>query len=276
MKPYIKFLLLLVIPLIWFIGYALSSSEIGWGNLVLEAPDLSGFSKTMQISSSSVLPEEKRPERTASDTLPKLQVSEASQKVLSLAPKADSTKFRILFFGDSMLEGLAPRLCDYSMENDCDMTGVIWYSSTTQLWAETDTLDYFLNLSKPDLVLLCLGSNELFVRDLTKRDKYIGEIVRKLADRPFVWISPPNWREDTGINDLIRKRVGIHRFFDSRYLDLDRTRDKVHPTRVAATYWMDSIVSWMQSPVSEYQVTLRRPVQKQPHKYHQYLLQPVL
>lgn len=277
MKPYIKILLLLALPLAWFILYALSPYEIGHGDWALEAPDLSGFEEllpTAEPATEAVIDSVKPQEDTIpAEILPKAEAKK--QQTLSMLPKADSSRYHILFVGDSMLEGLAPRLCDYTIENDCELTGVIWYNSTTELWAETDTLEHFLRISDPDYVLLCLGSNELFVRDLQKRDKYIGEIVRKLGSRPFVWISPPNWREDTGINELIISHVGRGRYFDSRNLELERKSDRAHPTHDAAGLWMDSVMSWMRGPEVDAVLSLSNPSQVYRHRYHQFILQPV-
>jgi len=187
----------------------------------------------------------------------------------------DSTKLRVMIFGDSMLEWLSKRLCDYAMENNYDLSSVLWYSSSTKLWAETDTLQYFLDRIKPDYILLCLGSNELFVRDLAKREKYIAKIVQQISDKPFVWISPPNWKPDTGINDLIIQAVGIDRYFDSRNLELERASDNAHPTRTAAALWADTIASWLSSSAPRNPLPMRRPSVERPRKYHQYMLKPV-
>ena len=179
-----------------------------------------------------------------------------------------------MIFGDSMLEWLAKRLCDYTLENGYDLSSIIWYSSSTKLWATTDTLQYFLDRIQPDYVMLCLGGNELFVRDLSKREKYIDTIVKRIGDRPFLWIGPPNWKKDTGINDLIRQRVGEGRFFDSRELELDRAEDNMHPTRSAAALWMDTIAVWLSSSKARHPLKMDRPTQSRRRVYHQYMLRP--
>ena len=179
-----------------------------------------------------------------------------------------------MIFGDSMLEWLAKRLCDYSLENGYDLSSIIWYSSSTKLWATTDTLQYFLDRIQPDYVMLCLGGNELFVRDLSKREKYIATIVEHIGDRPFLWIGPPNWKKDTGINDLISKGVGEGRFFDSRNLELERAEDNMHPTRSAAALWMDTIASWLNSSAARHPLKMDRPTHSRQRVYHQYMLRP--
>lgn len=291
MRAFLKVILLLLIPLVLIFAYSLSSVEITLGDWSLEKADLSALKGVLPddvgrvpcdstveselasdfvIASADTVPDL---EHAASDTAAARAQESASRPLHVVAP--DSAAFRILFFGDSMLEGLARRMCDYTMENGYDLTSVIWYSSSTQLWAETDTLQYFLERIRPNYVVICLGSNELFVRDLTKRNNYIGNLVQKLADYPFIWISPPNWKEDTGINQLIIDHVGRGRYFDSRYLDLERASDHAHPTREAAAQWMDSVAVWMSSASCRYPLPMNLPTEQRPRKFHQYMLKPV-
>lgn len=173
--------------------------------------------------------------------------------------QVDTTAQRILFFGDSMLEGLQRRFADYAVENGHELDVVLWYSSSSQTWAQTDTLSHFLRRYNPTFVVICLGSNELFVRDLPERDRYIGKILNRLGEIPYVWISPPNWKEDTGINNLIIKHVGSERYFDSRHLELQRGRDHAHPTFAAAKTWMDSVATWMSSLQTAHPIRMSKP-----------------
>lgn len=281
MKSFGKILLLLAISLIWFIGCALLQPRIGDSRRYLQTVDLSsmrGFLPDSWLSFDAVIAQDST-DISVSDSISVADVDSLPLPVVAPKPlhivKPDSTKFRILFFGDSMIEGLAPRLCEYANESDCDLTSVIWYGSSTQLWAQTDTLEYFLDGVNPDFVLLCLGSNELFVRDLADREIFIATIAQKLSKVPFVWISPPNWKPDTGINDLIIKYVGRGRYFDSRNLVLERLSDKAHPTHEAASCWMDTIVAWLGGPDASYPLSLPEPTEKRPHKFRQYMLKPV-
>ncbi|MBR5716623.1 MAG: SGNH/GDSL hydrolase family protein [Bacteroidales bacterium] len=304
---YAKIILLLLIPMALVMGYALSSLEIGSGDVVLEKADLSGVKRmfpmlfvesdnepsssviirsdsvaTSPIDSSSLITYIDSispivPGTPVSPTLnfPDTAIPPEEEPIKEIkVHKPDLTKFRIMIFGDSMLEWLAKRLCDYTLENGYDLSSIIWYSSSTKLWATTDTLQYFLNRIKPDYVILCLGSNELFVRDLAKREKYIATIVERIGDRPFLWIGPPNWKKDTGINDLIRKGVGEGRFFDSRDLELDRAEDNMHPSRSAAALWMDTIANWLNSSAARNPLKMDRPTQTRRRVYHQYMLRP--
>ena len=65
-----------------------------------------------------------------------------------------------------MVEGLSRRLGDYAGENGHKLYTVIWYSSTTERWGTTQTLEHFIAEYKPTYVLICLGSNE-FIHQTT-------------------------------------------------------------------------------------------------------------
>lgn len=159
--------------------------------------------------------------------------------------KLDSAQ-TILFIGDSMLEGLAPRLASYAKENGHKLYSVIWYSSTSEVWGETDSLKANINRYKPTYVFVCLGANELFVKDIkTKRDKYVKNILSQIGDLPYLWIGPPNWKPDTGINELIAANAQKGCFFLSDGMKFDRAKDGAHPTRKSAIEWMDSVLRWM-------------------------------
>ena len=51
----------------------------------------------------------------------------------------DTLPKRILFVGDSMLEGLSPRFASYAASNGHKLYTVVWYGSTTLKWGETQT-----------------------------------------------------------------------------------------------------------------------------------------
>ena len=158
----------------------------------------------------------------------------------------DTASKHILFIGDSMLEGLSPRLAAYAKKNGHKMHSVIWYSSRTDVWGKCDTLTHFIKKYNPDYIFICLGANELFYKNIVERhDKYVKEMLSQIGDIPYLWIGPPNWKPDTGINDLIQSNVKEGCFFMSNGMHFDRAKDGAHPTRSSAILWMDSVARWM-------------------------------
>ena len=158
----------------------------------------------------------------------------------------DETPQTILFIGNSMLEGLSPRMAAYAEANGHTLYSVIWYSSTSEVWGESTKLQEYINEFKPTYVFISLGANELFVRNIAeRRDKFVKNILSQVGDIPYVWIGPPNWKEDTGINDLIAKNARKGSFFVSNGMHFDRAKDGAHPTRKSAGLWLDSVARWM-------------------------------
>jgi len=158
----------------------------------------------------------------------------------------DTTAQDILFIGDSMLEGLAPRLAKYCDKNGHTLVEVIWYSSSTLIWSESGRLTQLINEYKPSYIFVCLGANELYVPDIKRaRRPHLRKILAEIGDIPYVWIGPPNWDEDTGINDLLEQEVEDGCFYLSANDHFDRSRDGAHPTRASAQLWMDRVVKWL-------------------------------
>lgn len=158
----------------------------------------------------------------------------------------DTLSKTILIFGDSMLDGLYPRLAQYAEHNGHTLYAVIWYSSTSEIWGKSERLRYYIDSLHPDFIFVSLGANELFVKDIAeKRDKYVKKIIADIDTIPYIWIGPPNWREDTGINALIAANTAQGSYFKSAGMSFNRKADGAHPTIASANAWMDSIARWM-------------------------------
>lgn len=244
MKTYVKLIVLLLLPLLWIEGNKLRTST-----LPKEAEAIA-VSKDEPVVLDSV-----PAERSCVDTLGR-----------------DTTSQRILFFGDSMVEGLARRLCDYAMENDDSLLTICWYGSTSQTWAESDTLDHYLRTFRPTYVMVTLCGNEQFVRDLPQRERYLQRLLSHIQHLPYVWIATPTWRPSTGINDRVCQLVGEQRFFDSTCLTFNRGKDHIHPTFGSSERWMDSIAVWMEQPEREHPLRMRKPLTKRKRHWHQVVI----
>lgn len=187
-----------------------------------------------------------RNEEEAHDGIKNQKVTADAAAELKVSP--DTASQSILIIGDSMLEGLNPALAAYARHNGHRLNSVIWYSSTSEYWGNSDTLRVFLERFKPTFIFISLGANELFVSDIAqKRDKYVKSLLRQVGDIPYLWIGPPNWKDDTGINDLIASNVAPGCYFKTKGMTFEREKDGAHPTRAAAKIWMDSIARWMPS-----------------------------
>lgn len=186
----------------------------------------------------------------------------------------DSSKQKILLIGDSMLEQTRWRLRDYCHENGHDMASVIWYSSQTEWYGTSDTLAYFIKKEKPTYIILILGANELFVSDIIKkRTPYVHHILEQIGDIPFIWVGPPNWRDDTGINEMIVNNVGTRRYYPSKNLTYKRYPDGAHPRPESAFMWVDSVASFIMNK-SRYPILLNPPTKKYSGSPNSTILQP--
>jgi lysophospholipase L1-like esterase len=144
-----------------------------------------------------------------------------------------------------MTEWLRLRLARLCHAQGYALYSVIWPSSNLVWWGRSDTLAAFIRRLKPTYVLLCIGSNELFIPGIKRRRPYVERILSQVGSLPFVWIGPPNWKEDTGINAMLQEVAGPGRFFDSRRLTYERLEDGAHPTPTSAYRWADSIAAFL-------------------------------
>lgn len=171
----------------------------------------------------------------------------------------DTTSQVILFIGDSMLEGLGPRLAAYASENGHTLINVIWYSSSTEIWGSTTKVQEYINQFHPTYIFVCLGTNELFVSDIKhKRQRYLDNILAQIGDIPYVWIGPPNWKPDTGINEMLQASCAPGSFFLSNGQQFTRASDGAHPTRSSAAAWCDRVCSWVMT-TGAHPIKLNRP-----------------
>lgn len=252
MKEYSKILLILVLPLLLVLVYSLCGKTYSFNVEKLDLGDT--FSYKELADTDSVVKTTKAVEHV--DTVP-----------------LDTAKQRIMLFGDSMVEGLGPRLAQYGNANGHDVTYVCWYSSNTTLWA-TDTLKYYLRKADPTFVLVTLGGNEQQSRDLRKCEENIKKILADVGDIPYIWICTPAWKLDAPFNAVPERLAGKKHFFDSRKLTFERGKDHHHPTFSSASVWMDSIAAWMQSQNSPHPIIMKRPPEGTSKKCHSIYLQP--
>ena len=276
MKEYVRLILILLIPLLLVSIYSISGHYIafnGWkiGKVRIweQMRDKISQDKNALSSLQNSSPASEN-EPPALDSLISRQDSISQQST-----ELDTCGKRILFFGDSMIEGLAMRFADYADENGHKLYSVCWYGSSTLGWASNlDTLQSFLNWSQADYVVVSLGGNELRVKDLEARSQNIRKIQDALKDRPTVWIAPPSWIKNPTITGVIRETVGEKRYFDSTRLKFNRGSDNMHPTFGSASRWMDSIAVWLSSPQTAHPIRMNPPQQKYPRKWHKKLLFP--
>lgn len=181
-------------------------------------------------------------EEKITDTLALKIPSKILQETAAAKPQSVHTPVgveRVLLLGDSQLEGLKDPVNLYCARNKHNLVAsVIWYGSSTKNWALTDTLQYYIDVYKPTTILFAIGLNELFVRDLESRAKYIKTIVAIFEKNKvkYSWIGPAAWTKDKGVVAVMQREVG-ERFFPSHTIEMQRASDGRHPSRNAAKTW---------------------------------------
>jgi acyl-CoA thioesterase-1 len=91
----------------------------------------------------------------------------------------------------------------------------------------------------PDLVLINLGTNEVFVPAPQALIGRIRAVVRNVGPRDCIWIGPPTWKGDKGIVQVLRDNVAPCKFFDSSDMGIERIVDGIHPTDKGGEDWAE-------------------------------------
>ncbi|WP_437986869.1 SGNH/GDSL hydrolase family protein [Sorangium sp. So ce117] len=153
----------------------------------------------------------------------------------------------VLHVGDSFaVAGFAQALRPRMQEHRVRYAVKAETSSYTVTWASR--MELLVANYQPDLVIISLGANEVENVNPPAHAGAIRRIVKAIGGRPCVWVSPPLWRKDTGIIDVIRTNSAPCRFFDSDALvpgPLPRQKDKIHPNEVGGARWAEAFWSWL-------------------------------
>ncbi|MBK9259688.1 MAG: SGNH/GDSL hydrolase family protein [Polyangiaceae bacterium] len=99
----------------------------------------------------------------------------------------------------------------------------------------------------PDLVIITLGANEVTLTDPWARADAVGRLVKIVGDTPCVWVTPPLWRKDTGIVDVIKQRAKPCLVFDSDAIagPISRQPDSIHPDNRGGAVWAEAFWKWL-------------------------------
>lgn len=193
---------------------------------------------------------------------------------ISQQAEPDTVPKTVLFIGDSMVECLGPRMSAYCKAYGHQLYNVIWYSSTTELYGSSRLISDYIEVLHPDYIFISLGGNELFIKDIIeKRDKHVKSILAEVGDIPYLWIGPPNWKEDTGINQMIAQNVKPGCMFVTKGIEMGRKKDGAHPDAASSIMWMDSIVAWMPQN-ARYKLPFVEPENKTDRPVKQYMHKP--
>jgi lysophospholipase L1-like esterase len=149
---------------------------------------------------------------------------------------------RVLIFGDSMVtSGLGVYLKERVVARGGKFFSISKGSSTTATWSDGRELQDLITRLHPDVVLVVLASNELFVPNPQARRYAVRAIVERVGSRPCLWIGPAPWLPEKGIIGVVREAAAPCRFYDSSPLALERQADHIHPTLLGGKVWADAV-----------------------------------
>jgi hypothetical protein len=161
--------------------------------------------------------------------------------------KSDSSQQRILLLGDSQAGGLVHLFNDYCAENGHQLTAtLIWYSASVFNFGFSTKVDDLIKQYHPTLIVIVLGLNELYAKDLDQRYRAASMLRAKLGSTPYLWIGPANFVEDKGINKVYEQTATSERFVVSKNLNLPKGSDKRHPSQEGYKIWMEHIARFIQ------------------------------
>ncbi|MFN9940086.1 MAG: hypothetical protein ACK56I_11505, partial [bacterium] len=103
--------------------------------------------------------------------------------------KSDSSHQRVLFMGDSQAGGLLSLFNDYCVENGHELVAThIWNSAQIFNYGYSTKADELIKQFQPTLIVIVLGLNEMYARDIPKRTQAANLLRSKLGDIPYLWI----------------------------------------------------------------------------------------
>lgn len=190
-------------------------------------------------------------ERASATTAAKSKPDGAGESGASASKAADASPLPrgtlVLQIGDSFAESLgAPlgrRLVSAGLRNVLRAKT----PSYTPGWAYGPELKRLVARYSPDLVLVTLGGNEFELPNPDERIPAVERIVQNIGPRPCVWITPPRWKKDTGILNVIREHAAPCHVLDSDTIvsALPRARDGIHPSEPGRERWADAVLDWL-------------------------------
>lgn len=105
---------------------------------------------------------------------------------------------------------------------------------------KSDHFEKMIARYDPDLVILTLGANDVFLPSPARVAKNVQSIVQKMEGRRCFWMGPPLWKKDTGIVEVIRENCAPCVFYDPSKVKIERLSDGIHPDEKGAQEWADA------------------------------------
>jgi hypothetical protein len=157
---------------------------------------------------------------------------------------------RIVLVGDSLAQGLGPMLAEIARRVPFAFHAVGKQSTRVRDWMHDSDLLAAIGTPPADLVLVCLGTNDMRAADPAGAGAEAGALIDKIftTGASVAWIGPPRMTFDTGaFRPALSGACGPRnvRICDSQSLDLERAPDGIHLTPKGYRAWAETIAAWV-------------------------------
>ncbi len=173
----------------------------------------------------------------------KLHLATAIDDALDAGTAAALAGKTVLHVGDSMVGGtlgLTKALEQRFTGEGAKFVRDYKVSESIVSYDKSPKLRDLLAKHHPDIVIVTLGTNDVFVPYPASMVGNVRSIVGRVGARECYWIGPPTWKPDTGIVQVLRDNVAPCKFYDSSNLKLQRAGDGIHPTDRGGAEWATS------------------------------------
>lgn len=253
-SPAISMWILITVAMVIFIGVSLCE-DIKIGNFTL---------------TKSRFPEVLLAKDEQKDNLPEITDTIPSDTIIPKEEiEPDTTVHSLLIFGDSMTHNLGMSVAKYGTKNNYKVTSVTWESSSIPGWSNSGKIKEYIEMSKPDFIIISLGSNEMGLKHFEKRIPDVSKIVEQVGDKPYVWVGPPLWKEDQGIYKMLEEALPPGMVFRTEGIEIPRGGDKIHPTMRGAEIWADTLMRWISH--SKHPILTEKPDSGTTTKGHRFI-----
>src|SRR5262249_28543927 len=123
---------------------------------------------------------------------------------------------KVLHVGDSTVgyyAGLSKALSARFKAEGSQYVADVWTSASIVTFDKSDKFKKLIAQHDPDLILITLGTNDVFIPSPQGFARYVADIAKKTEGRECIWIGPPTWKKDTGIVEVIRQNSAPCKFF---------------------------------------------------------------
>ena len=180
-------------------------------------------------------------ERGVTTTSAKLQLATALEGVTDSGTEEASLSGKVvLHVGDSMVGGhlgLTKALDARFTGEGAKFIRDYKVSESIVSYDKSSKLKDLIAKHRPDIVIITLGTNDVFVPYPAAMIPNVKSIVSRIGARDCYWMGPPTWKPDTGIVQVLRDNVAPCKFYDSSSLKLQRAGDGIHPTDRGGADW---------------------------------------